>query len=210
MRIWNLETGSVIELAHLQLVRFAAFSPDGRRVVTCVGDELLRSGEARLWDAESGAPIGEPMAHAEPVTFASFSSDGTLVATASVDNTARVWSASDGKPLVESLDTVHSADLTSVRFSPDGRQLVTASYDSTAVIFDWAAGRTWRNASRCATRATSTTPSSARTAAAWLRPVSTAPRAFGTPGAANSSPRCRTPAMSAPFCSRRRVSRSRP
>ena len=39
-------------------VNSAQFSPDGQRVVTASDDET-----ARLWDAASGKPIGEPMKH---------------------------------------------------------------------------------------------------------------------------------------------------
>ena len=34
----------------------AAFSPDGKRIVTASADKT-----ARLWDAETGKPIGEPL-----------------------------------------------------------------------------------------------------------------------------------------------------
>ena len=34
----------------------AAFSPDGKRIVTASSDKT-----ARVWDAESGKPIGEPL-----------------------------------------------------------------------------------------------------------------------------------------------------
>ena len=34
----------------------AAFSPDGKRIVTASWDKT-----ARLWDAETGKPIGEPL-----------------------------------------------------------------------------------------------------------------------------------------------------
>ena len=64
----------------------AQFSPDGQRVVTASVDKT-----ARLWDAASGKPIGEPMKH-EGGTFhsAQFSPDGQRVVTASGDNGAAV------------------------------------------------------------------------------------------------------------------------
>ena len=46
---------------------------------------------ARVWDAESGKPVGEPMAHRSAVNSAAFSPDGKRVVTASSDGTARVW-----------------------------------------------------------------------------------------------------------------------
>ena len=39
-------------------VNFAQFSPDGQRVVTASIDKT-----ARVWDAETGRAIGEPMKH---------------------------------------------------------------------------------------------------------------------------------------------------
>ena len=58
---------------------------------------------ARLWDAESGKPVGKPLRHEEYVMAASFSPDGRRVVTASEDKTARVWDAQSGKPVSEPL-----------------------------------------------------------------------------------------------------------
>ncbi len=66
----------------------ASFSPDGRRIVTASDDKT-----ARVWDAESGKPVGEPMRHEGLVRAASFSPDGRRIVTASDDKTARVWDA---------------------------------------------------------------------------------------------------------------------
>jgi WD40 repeat protein len=46
---------------------------------------------ARLWNAATGKPIGEPMKHEGAVLSAQFSPDGQRVVTASADNTARLW-----------------------------------------------------------------------------------------------------------------------
>jgi WD40 repeat protein len=65
----------------------AAFSPDGRRIVTTSVDRT-----ARLWDAETGKPIDEPLTgHASAVNSAAFSPDGRRIVTASSDKTARLW-----------------------------------------------------------------------------------------------------------------------
>ena len=65
----------------------AAFSPDGKRIVTASMDKT-----ARLWDAATGQPIGEPLkGHDGAVWSAAFSPDGKRIVTASEDKTARIW-----------------------------------------------------------------------------------------------------------------------
>ena len=65
----------------------AAFSPDGKRVVTASTDKT-----ARLWDAATGKPIGEPLkGHEDSVQSAAFSPDGRRIVTASADKSARLW-----------------------------------------------------------------------------------------------------------------------
>ena len=75
-------------MKHEDDVNSAQFSPDGQRVVTASEDNT-----ARLWDAASGKPIGEPMKHEGAVISAQFSPDGQRVVTASEDKTARLWDA---------------------------------------------------------------------------------------------------------------------
>jgi WD40 repeat protein len=46
---------------------------------------------ARLWDATTGQPKGEPLRHQATVRSVAFSPDGRTVLTASWDHTARLW-----------------------------------------------------------------------------------------------------------------------
>jgi WD40 repeat protein/Flp pilus assembly protein TadD len=114
-------------------VNSAHFSPDGKRIVTASGFGC------RVWDAQTGQPLAEPVTHGHWVTAAHFSPDGKVLVTASQDKTARVWDAQTGQPLTEPLK--HGGSLLSAEFSPDGKWIVTASYDDTARVWDAQTGR---------------------------------------------------------------------
>jgi WD40 repeat protein len=120
---------STESLHHSYWVMSASFSPDGTRIVTASKDHT-----ARIWDAQSGEPIGKPLQHDDWVMSGSFSPDGTRIVTASEDSTARIWDARSGEPIGKPLQ--HHGAVGSASFSPDGTRIVTASEDSTARIWD--------------------------------------------------------------------------
>jgi WD40 repeat protein len=128
-----LADNSLAELRHTGRVHCAAFSPDGKRVVTASGD-----GTARVWDAATGARLAELVGHAGAVASAAFSPDGKQIVTASSDRTARVWDAATGAGLAEFRG--HTDLLRIATFSPDGTRIVTASDDKTARVWDAATG----------------------------------------------------------------------
>lgn len=117
-------------------VRVAVFSPDGDKVLTSGRDDA-----ARLWDARTGEPLGEPMKHGAEITALAFSPDGKLVASASRDKTAHLWDSRSGKPLGKALQ--HPGAVTAIAFSPDGTQVLTGDplvYSHTeGSLFIWAA-----------------------------------------------------------------------
>jgi len=121
-------------LKHQDSVLSAQFSPDGKRVVTASDD-----GTARLWEAHTGQPLGEPLQHRDKVSVAQFSPDGERVVTASADKTARVWNGHTGQALTEPLE--HDSTVHSAQFSPNGKWVVTASYGGTARAWDARTGQ---------------------------------------------------------------------
>lgn len=119
---------------HGDAVRFAAFSPDGARMVTASEDKT-----ARIWDVATGRPVSEPLEHQGTVLSAAFSPDGARVVTASDDKTARIWDVATGRAVGVPLQ--HRRLVFSAAFSSDGIRIVTASADYTAQIWDVATGR---------------------------------------------------------------------
>jgi WD40 repeat protein/serine/threonine protein kinase len=119
---------------HEDMVKSAAFSPDGARVVTASQDNT-----ARLWDVATGRETAVLRGHQNWVWGAAFSRDGARVVTASEDQTARLWDAATGRELV--VLRGHLSGVDSAAFSPDGARVLTASWDRTARLWDAAMGR---------------------------------------------------------------------
>jgi len=75
-----------------------------------------------------------------PVAGPLFSVDGQRILTwGSEDNTARLWSASDGKPVGEPMK--HASLVFGGRFSPDSRRILTWGDDRTARLWSASDGK---------------------------------------------------------------------
>jgi WD40 repeat protein len=122
---------------HKDVVFSAAFSPDGKRVVTGSWDET-----AKIWDAETGREIRSLPGHKHKVSHVAYSPDGKCILTVSGD-TAIIWDSDTGREL-HSL-TGHKAEVLGLAFSPDGNRIVTSSLDQTAKIWDAKTGREIRS-----------------------------------------------------------------
>ena len=122
---------------HRDIVAAAAYSRDGKRIVTASLDKT-----ARVWDARTGVQLAVLSGHGGRVNSAAFSPDGARIVTASYDKTARIWDAGSGAQIavLSGLgDRVYCA-----AYSPDGTRIVTASDDKDVHIWDAATGASRR------------------------------------------------------------------
>jgi WD40 repeat protein len=121
-QVWDTATGAAVgpRLTHRDGVRFATFSSDGRKVITCSEDFT-----AMLWDWRAGRQLTPPLLHKHQVVHAAFSPDGRYVATACRDHTARVWDVETGEPITQRLELPE--DVARVQWAAGCRGLLTRS-----------------------------------------------------------------------------------
>jgi serine/threonine protein kinase len=121
--------------SHGDMVMSVALSPDGRTILTA----SFSHNAARLWDAVTGQPIGQPIVHPDGVASVAYSPDGQTILTGSRDKTARLWDARNGRLLGEPL--AHQGLVRNVAFSPDGRTFLTGSMTGQVQLWDAATRR---------------------------------------------------------------------
>ncbi|HSU55361.1 MAG TPA: WD40 repeat domain-containing protein, partial [Candidatus Dormibacteraeota bacterium] len=118
-RLWDRKTGKLLfELLHQDGVLSAAFTPDGRRVVTASEDFT-----AIIWDTRTGKQLAPPLRHGEKVMNVRVSQDGKWALTSSMDCTARLWDLESGAPAAPAF--CHSAAVFDSQFVAGGRQVLT-------------------------------------------------------------------------------------
>lgn len=114
----------------------AAFSPDGRTIVTASEDRT-----ARLWNSEDGRPLQTLVGHDDEVLKAAFSPDGTRVVTASYDGSVRLWDAASGREL-KRLSRPDLDGFGYARFSADGQRIAVSSLSGLGLIWNPETGST--------------------------------------------------------------------
>ena len=115
-RIWHFDR-------HMQ-VRFAEFSPDGSKVVVAVGNTYGRSGDVRIFDAETGKSL-TPSLSDRKCFQARFSPNGNALVVGT-DCEARIWNAGTGEPITPPIELGEEIDF--VQFGADGKLVLTMNF----------------------------------------------------------------------------------
>ena len=155
LQVWDAETGAFVCSAELkgEHAISAKFSPNGTRIVGVLrsSNEDIVYEFVRIFDANSGKPVGDPKSEnfdfapgpfGTLVTGIDFTHDGNeLIATYAARNRmkddtgfALRWDWEGGNAVGEPNDHKHPVD--SVRFSPDGKLFVTTCEDGMVRFWD--------------------------------------------------------------------------
>lgn len=114
---------------HTAAVHCVALAPDNSILASGGKDNVIR-----LWQADSGRPLGVLEGHTDWVNSVAFSPDGQRLASASRDRTVKLWNVASWQAIA-TLSGHHDA-VQSVAFSPSGKQLASAGYDRTIRLWD--------------------------------------------------------------------------
>lgn len=155
-RIWDVESGKVVSSLVVRkdlgtrlfstiasvvpdVVHYAAFSSDGKKIVTA----CKNLGIIRIWEVESGKELKQLKGNSKQKGYAlgilsvDFSPDAKKIISGHTDGTVRIWDAESGKELkileaparhAKARSFMHAA------FSPDGTKIIVATKTSNIAV----------------------------------------------------------------------------
>jgi WD40 repeat protein len=142
LRLWTVANGVLVQTmrGHGDKVYKVAVSPKDGTIAS--GD---RSGEIRLWDGHTGAPLGPPLAQQGYVGSLRFSPDGSLLLATCADRACafdqRVFDLASRRELT--VYTKHVNTVVASAFSPDGRLVATGGGEKHEIhVWDPRSGET--------------------------------------------------------------------
>ncbi|KAF8751847.1 Encoded by [Rhizoctonia solani] len=136
IRMWDVGDGTLtptdLVRTHDDEVKSAAFSPDGKHVVSGSDD-----GKIRIWGSQALSHVFRPfrsLRHKGRLISMTFSPDGRLIASGSDDGAIRIFGWRSGKLALGPLKA-HQDWVRSIVFSPDGNHIVSGSDDRSVRVW---------------------------------------------------------------------------
>lgn len=136
VRIWDSADGRLLQSVPDPSVTAAAWSPDGRCLVTC------GQADTRIWNVLDGQTL-QVLRQPTPVISLAWSPDGTRLATGGLDCT-RIWSTDNGQRLVsldDSRGSFRNPPMATLGWSPDATRILSADDAGIARVWDAISGR---------------------------------------------------------------------
>jgi WD40 repeat protein len=125
IRLWDVASSREIRpnAGHHSAIEDAAYTPDGRSIVTLGHDRTVR-----FWDPVTGREVRRFEAGDFGIRFAALSGDGKTLATGGGFQPTRVWDAASGRELrrFQTPSQVRDAIVECADLSPDGKTLATS------------------------------------------------------------------------------------
>jgi WD40 repeat protein/tRNA A-37 threonylcarbamoyl transferase component Bud32 len=122
-------------MSHNDRVPSVIFSPDGKMLLVGSEDQT-----ARLWDSETGLPLGMPYSLPCPVHKVAFSPDGKTILAQGPDKIVRLWNT-PGPDVIRPPLRQDGQGVRALATSRDGKRLVVACNDSVARLWDSDTGK---------------------------------------------------------------------
>ncbi len=139
-KVWDARSGRELFAIPAPAELFAAaFSPDGRHLVTGGMNRTIQ-----VWDAKTGRAIGTLGEHAREIRAITFSKDGHTLASAGGDGKIKLWDATRLTEKQQPRFTLPGrvpGQCSNIAFSPDGARLATGGEPNTVKIWDVSSGR---------------------------------------------------------------------
>ncbi len=121
---------------HTDAIDDLAFHPDGQILASS-----SRDGTIRLWNIQTGRPLGEPLTgHRSAVKSLALSPDGQILAWGGADYTITLWDMASGKRIGRPL-TGHEDWVNGLAFNPQRKMMASASGDDTIILWNVTTGR---------------------------------------------------------------------